>query len=75
MFHRVVVDVVEMSVEIVFIVKRMFPIARLPNPSITSLLASGGHGLFNASLRQPFLCEFLLDPTPLFWIFRVARRK
>ena len=63
-FYRVVMDVVEVAVEVVFVGDGVFPIACLPDAPIAPLPAGGALWLLRSAGCQPGFGEFFLDPSP-----------
>lgn len=74
MFDRVVVDVIEMALEVIFVFDRVFPELRLPDTLAPFVLASGRNIAFGSARGQPTTGKLSFDPLPSRRILRIARR-
>lgn len=72
MLHRVPVDVIKMSLEIVFVLKRVLPELSLPDATTSMMLARGRNPLLRTATGQISFREFLLDPGPTTGIFGIS---
>ncbi len=72
---RVPMDVIEMTLEIVFVLQGVLPIAGLPYPATPLPLAAFGDHVVLAANLQPTLRELFLEPTPSLGILAVAGRQ
>jgi hypothetical protein len=75
MLDRVVMNVVEVSLQILFIANRVLPEPRLPDPSPVASAAGLADGPLRPPGRQPPLGELLLDPGPTRRISIITRRQ
>ena len=75
MLDRIVMNVIEVTLEVVFVFQCVFPIPCLPHPASPCAPTSIADVSLSPALKQPLLREFLFDPAPAIRILIVAGRQ
>jgi hypothetical protein len=74
-FDGVPMDVIAMSFEILFVLQRVLPEARLPNPTTPLAFAPQGNRRTATTDLQPMFCELLFRPSHSLRILAIPSRQ
>jgi hypothetical protein len=71
-FHRVIVNVINVALEIELVLDGMLPKPALPDCALSPPLTRIRSWALDAPQSQISLCELLLDPTPAYRMLSIA---